>query len=360
MAPEGQPVEPDLVAQAVAAGVEHIVLLSSAAIEVMGDERLMAAENTVRSCGLDWTIVRPNWFDQNFNEGFLRAPVLAGTVTLPLRDSRHPFVDAVDIAAMVATALTEPGHAGHTHVVTGPEELTFAQAVQTIAQASGKPLSYRGEPEDHLAAAAAAGIAPNDAQAQLAFNALYRHPRPQQRPAPCGQSPAASRPHSPPTRRGRPPRGPGRTSKQRHNRHRARAIAEDCRQVIQLALDAWVGSVVILSRDERKCERIEVVSVQLTDALRGEAPAASDFPKSPTAPPPQCRHTMTIAGIWDSSNAKLASIFIRGHMVTHVIQVADVETSLACYLRIFAPVLPHRRNAADPGGMSASRSFPGA
>jgi uncharacterized protein YbjT (DUF2867 family) len=177
MAPEGQPIESDFVACAVAAGVGRIVLLSSAAIEVMGDERLMAAEATVRASGADWTIVRANWFDQNFDEGFLHPTVLAGAVTLPLGESRHPFVDAEDIAAVAAAALTEPGHAGRTHVVTGPEELTFAEAVATVARASGRSIVCRGEPDDHLAAAAEAGIDPEVARTQLAgFDALCRHP----------------------------------------------------------------------------------------------------------------------------------------------------------------------------------------
>lgn len=177
MAPDDQLVEPDLVAQAAASGVEHVVLLSSEGIEVMGDERLMDAERAVRSSGLDWTIVRPTWFDQNFDEGFLREAVLSGTVTLPLRDSRYAFVDASDIAAVVATSLTAPGHTGRTHVVTGPELLTFGAAVRTIADASGRPVTYAGEPEDHLAAAAARGVAPEVAQAGLAaFDALCRHP----------------------------------------------------------------------------------------------------------------------------------------------------------------------------------------
>ena len=143
----------------------------------MGDERLMAAEATVRASGADWTIVRANWFDQNFDEGVLHPAVLAGAVMLPLGQSRHPFVDSDDIAAVAAAALTEPGHAGRTHVVTGPEDLTFAEAVVTIARTSGRNVVYQGEPDDHLAAAAEAGIDPEVARTQLAaFDALCRHP----------------------------------------------------------------------------------------------------------------------------------------------------------------------------------------
>ncbi|HEX2300632.1 MAG TPA: NAD(P)H-binding protein [Pseudonocardiaceae bacterium] len=177
MAPDGQPIEPELVTEAVRAGVERIVMLSSAAIEVMGDQRLITSEGTVRGSGVDWTIVRASWFNQNFDEGFLRSSVLDGVVTLPLGDSRHGFVDAADIAAVAATCLIEPGHAGRTYVVTGPAALTFAEAVQIVSHASGRPVVYRGEPEDYLTTAAAAGFSPDQARAQLAaFEALRRHP----------------------------------------------------------------------------------------------------------------------------------------------------------------------------------------
>jgi uncharacterized protein YbjT (DUF2867 family) len=100
MAPHGQPVEPAFVRLAVDEGVRRIVLLSSRGIEVMGDERLIAAERTVRASGAEWAIVRPDWFNQNFDEGFFQPAVLAGQLALPLGDHRDAFVDADDIAAV--------------------------------------------------------------------------------------------------------------------------------------------------------------------------------------------------------------------------------------------------------------------
>jgi uncharacterized protein YbjT (DUF2867 family) len=70
MAPHELPVDPSFVRFAVDHGVRHIVLLSSRGIEAMGDERLLAAERTVREAGADWTILRPDWFNQNFDGGF--------------------------------------------------------------------------------------------------------------------------------------------------------------------------------------------------------------------------------------------------------------------------------------------------
>lgn len=146
MVPDGVPVDPSFVRQAVSSGVRQIVLLSSMAIETMGDTRLMDAEETVRSSGADWTIPRANWFDQNFDEGFLRDAVMAGEVALPLGDLRQAFVDAGDVAAMAFTALTQDGHSGQTYDVMGPRALSFGEAVEIISEAAGRPVRFDGGP----------------------------------------------------------------------------------------------------------------------------------------------------------------------------------------------------------------------
>lgn len=151
MVPDGVPVDPSFVRQAVSSGVRQIVLLSSMAIETMGDTRLMDAEETVRSSGADWTILRANWFDQNFDEGFLRDAVMAGEVALPLGDLRQAFVDAGDVAAMAFTALTQDGHSGQTYDVMGPRALSFGEAVEIISEAAGRPVRFDGAPDGNPA-----------------------------------------------------------------------------------------------------------------------------------------------------------------------------------------------------------------
>jgi uncharacterized protein YbjT (DUF2867 family) len=91
----------------------------------------------VRESGADWTIVRPDWFNQNRDEGFFQPAVLAGELALPLGDHRQALVDADDIAAVVAVALTEDGHAGQRHEVTGREPRDF-ERYATEAAAPGR------------------------------------------------------------------------------------------------------------------------------------------------------------------------------------------------------------------------------
>lgn len=173
MAPDGTAVDPAFVARAVELGVGRIVLLSSRAIEAMGDDRLIAAERTVRETGAQWTIVRASWFHQNFDEGFFREAVLAGEIAMPLGDVRQAFVDADDIAAVAVAALTEDGHDGQVYELTGPRPLTFGEAAEIIGTAAGRTVRYRGTDEAFVAAQLAAGL-PEEAAAGAvrAFEAL--------------------------------------------------------------------------------------------------------------------------------------------------------------------------------------------
>ncbi len=99
-----------------------------------------------RSCrqsGLAWTIVRCGWFNQNFSENFIHEMVLTGAVTLPPTEVREPFIDAEDIADVAVAALTEAGHDGQLYELTGPELISFPEAVGTIARAAGRDIVYQ-------------------------------------------------------------------------------------------------------------------------------------------------------------------------------------------------------------------------
>ncbi|QFZ16091.1 NmrA family NAD(P)-binding protein [Saccharothrix syringae] len=151
MAPHELPIDPDFVTRAVERGVRRLVLLSSRAIEEMRDERLLAAEALVKGSTATWTVLRPDWFNQNFDEGFFRDPVLAGELVMPFGDRELGFVDADDIAAVAVRALTEEGHHGRTYELTGPEVLSFPAALALISERTNTPITYRGTPDDYRA-----------------------------------------------------------------------------------------------------------------------------------------------------------------------------------------------------------------
>lgn len=139
---------------AVEHGVKKLVLLSG-----RGEEEAQRAETMIQRPGLDWTVVRASWFAQNFSEGPFRDMVLQGEIALPVADIGEPFVDADDIADVVAAALTEEGHEGNVYEVTGPRLLTFREAAEAIGQAAGRPVRFqRISTEAFTATLTAAGL----------------------------------------------------------------------------------------------------------------------------------------------------------------------------------------------------------
>ena len=130
-----------LVDAAVNAGVSRLVMLSAPGAD---DEThaLHTTEQAVRRSGLEWTVLRPGWFAQNFSEDFWLPAVRSGTLALPAGDRGAAFIDAEDIADVATAALTEDRHVGQVYDISGPRAVSFGEAAELIAKASGKPLEY--------------------------------------------------------------------------------------------------------------------------------------------------------------------------------------------------------------------------
>jgi uncharacterized protein YbjT (DUF2867 family) len=75
---------------------------------------------------------------------------------------REPFVDADDIAAVAAAALTDDAHAGELYEVTGSSLLSFSDAVAEIAHATGRELRFVSVPPEEYRAALGAMEVPED------------------------------------------------------------------------------------------------------------------------------------------------------------------------------------------------------
>ena len=134
------------VAAARAAGVRHVVYLSSYA--VIGDpvpamgrwhrER----EELIRASGIPATFLRPGGFMTN---AFDWLPTLraGGYVLDPVGPGRVAPIDPADIAAVAAVTLTEDGHGGEQYLLTGGETFTVAEQVQILAKTTGRDIEIR-------------------------------------------------------------------------------------------------------------------------------------------------------------------------------------------------------------------------
>ncbi|MFF0412251.1 NAD(P)H-binding protein [Kitasatospora sp. NPDC004745] len=131
----GLPVEPRVV-ELIAAHAERVVYLSADVADLADDEPAVIfhqeIERLIRKSGVRWTFVRAidfagntlGWADQ----------VRQGVVRWPYGRARRSLVHERDIADVAVRALTEDGHDGARHVVTGPESIAHAELVRLIGE----------------------------------------------------------------------------------------------------------------------------------------------------------------------------------------------------------------------------------
>lgn len=132
------------------AKVRHVVFLSSGTILMKPPTTVgkwhLAGEEALKATGLQWTMIRPG----NFASNSLRwAGPIKGQASVYAAHGDHlsAVIDPRDIAAVVAKALTTPGHEGKTHVLTGPALISQRQQMETLARVLGKPIKFVEVPE---------------------------------------------------------------------------------------------------------------------------------------------------------------------------------------------------------------------
>lgn len=135
----------EFVALAKDVGLRHVVLLSG-----RGEAGAQRAEAVLETSGLEWNVVRANWFMQNFSEGFMIEGILKGELVLPAGQTVEPFIDVDDIADVAVAALTRPELRNRLFEVSGPRALTFAQCAAEISSAVGYTVSYSQVPIDEF------------------------------------------------------------------------------------------------------------------------------------------------------------------------------------------------------------------
>jgi uncharacterized protein YbjT (DUF2867 family) len=127
----------ELTKQAKRCGIKKVVLLSG-----KGEREAELCEQVVIHSGLNYTIVRASWFNQNFSESFFLEPILEGFVALPQADVKVPYVDTDDIAEVAVAALLNDEHNGKTYQLTGPRLLTFKEVIKEISEVVQRDIAF--------------------------------------------------------------------------------------------------------------------------------------------------------------------------------------------------------------------------
>lgn len=147
--------EKSFVDAAVAAGVQHLVYVSS--LESVPEstnpitQNHVATETHIRESGLAWTMIRPTFFMQMF-EGMAARIKDTGKIVMPAGTGTVSTTDLRDVGEVVVNVLTKPGHENMSYDLTGPELLTFSEIADQFSTVLGRTIEYVDQPIDEFRA----------------------------------------------------------------------------------------------------------------------------------------------------------------------------------------------------------------
>ncbi|WP_437578310.1 NmrA family NAD(P)-binding protein [Sorangium sp. So ce887] len=136
--------------RALAGGARRFVLLSSSAVPE-GSPGIGLVHRALRERAPEWTVLQPSWFMQNFIDPrhWHRAGIAGpGELTTATGGGRVGFVDAGDIAEVAARALLDEAPHNASHVITGPEALSYDDVAAIVSEVAGRTIRHIRVDED--------------------------------------------------------------------------------------------------------------------------------------------------------------------------------------------------------------------
>ena len=179
MNPEEETIGRVALAAAQASRVEHFVYHSvlHPQTEAMPHHwHKLRVEERLLESGLAYTIVQPAAYMQNIlagwpvivEQGVYRAPYPVAT--------RLSMVDLDDVAVAIAFVLTEPGHAGASYELAGPDALTQTEVAEVLSAALGRPVRAEQIPlTEWTTGARAAGLGDYQIETLVKMFRYYEH-----------------------------------------------------------------------------------------------------------------------------------------------------------------------------------------
>jgi NAD(P)H dehydrogenase (quinone) len=137
-----------------AAGVRRVAYTSITAADRSANPLApehKATEEALQASGLPFTILRDNWYFENYT-GQLPQYLAQGEVLGLDGTARIGAAARADMAGAIAAALLDDGTAGATFELSGPP-ITLSELAATITDVTGTKVAYRDVTADELAAA---------------------------------------------------------------------------------------------------------------------------------------------------------------------------------------------------------------
>lgn len=141
-------------------GLKKIVLMTAMGVEHAPPEApFRKLELALMNSNLNYVILRPNWFMQNFHTFWIEGILKDKKIYFPGGDAITSFIDARDISAVIAEVLTNDKFKNQEFTLTGKEAISHETVANIMTEVLNQKISYVDvNPNDFLKSLIAAGL----------------------------------------------------------------------------------------------------------------------------------------------------------------------------------------------------------
>lgn len=131
-----------LIQEAKRRGLKKVVLMTAMGANAVETAPFRKAEIELEKSGLNYNIIRPNWFLQNFHTFWIQGIQQHNKILLPAGNAKVSFIDTRDIAATAATLLTTDKFDRREFDLTGPTPVDHMQVAVELSRVTGRTITF--------------------------------------------------------------------------------------------------------------------------------------------------------------------------------------------------------------------------
>ncbi|MCB0730890.1 MAG: NmrA family NAD(P)-binding protein [Ignavibacteriae bacterium] len=133
----------NVINSAIENGVKLIVNVSAISAESELDKPIKKIEDHIINSGVDYVILRPNCYMQNFKDLFRDFISQENIITVPANDAKTSFVDIRDVADVSVKALTNDSLKNKVYKLTGKQLLNMHVVAHMFSEGLNREINYQ-------------------------------------------------------------------------------------------------------------------------------------------------------------------------------------------------------------------------
>lgn len=151
-----------LIQEAKRRALKKVVLMTAMGANANEAAPFRKAEVELEKSGLNYNIIRPNWFMQNFNTFWVQGIREQKKILLPAGKAKVSFIDARDISSVATKLLISDEFNNKDFDLTGPQAVDHDYVAAAISKVTGDTINYKETTPDEFGQALTGAGLPKD------------------------------------------------------------------------------------------------------------------------------------------------------------------------------------------------------